>query len=388
MGLPADTTITWYGHSVIELTTPGGKTVLIDPWFGNPSSPRAADSVDHCDLLLVTHGHDDHMGNAVALASRLRPIWPCVHEMSLWLARQLPGGGDAAIGMNKGGTVEAAGLKVTMTHADHSAGDWNAGGETTLYLGEPAGFVIELENGYRIYHAGDTEVFGDMAIIRELHRPDLAMLPIGGHFTMGPRGAAMAVELLGVEDVVPLHYGTFPKLAGTPDALARGARRARARPRHGPCPGAGRVDPRLSRGRGASARARGRAPARDEPRDRLRGRCRCRLLELARGRRPALAVALRLARLAVRVRCRAMTFQPGCRSPTAFGPPAHGGLPVHVLTAAPSTVSTSISVVPSSISPATVTRLPTCGARGCLHRPTTTTGRRRARTPCRSAMSV
>lgn len=219
MALPADTTITWYGHSCFEMVTPGGRTVILDPWFGNPSSPRAADSIERCDVLLVTHGHFDHMGDAVALASRLRPTWPCIHEMSLWLARVLPGGGDAVIGMNKGGTVEAAGLSITMTGADHSAGDWNADGETTLYLGEPAGFVIELESGYRVYHAGDTRAFGDMAFIRELYRPDLAMLPIGGHFTMGPTEAALAVELLGVPDVVPMHYGTFPILAGTPDQL-------------------------------------------------------------------------------------------------------------------------------------------------------------------------
>ena len=219
MGLDQDTTFTWYGHACVEVRTPGGKVILIDPWFGNPRSPRSADSIDRCDLLLVTHGHGDHMGDAVALASRLRPVWPCIHEMSLWLARRLPGGGEAATGMNKGGTVEAAGLKVTMVGADHSAGDWNPGGETTLYLGEPAGFVVELENGFRFYHAGDTAVFGDMRLIRDLYRPDLALLPIGGHFTMGPREAALAVELLGVQHVMPIHYGTFPILAGTPDQL-------------------------------------------------------------------------------------------------------------------------------------------------------------------------
>ena len=154
MAIVRDTVITWYGHSCVEVTTPGGKTVLIDPWFGNPSSPRSADSVQRCDLMLVTHGHDDHMGDAVALASRLRPVWPCIHEMSLWLARRLPGGADAAIGMNKGGTVEAAGLRVTMVHADHSAGDWNPEGGVPLYLGEPVGVILELENGLRIYHAG------------------------------------------------------------------------------------------------------------------------------------------------------------------------------------------------------------------------------------------
>jgi L-ascorbate metabolism protein UlaG (beta-lactamase superfamily) len=142
-----------------------------------------------------------------------------MHEMSLWLARRLPGGGDAAVGMNKGGSFEAHGIRVTMTHADHSAGDWNPAGETTLYLGDPAGFVVEVENGFRFYAAGDTTAFGDMAIIRELHRPELALLPIGGHFTMGPAEAALAVALLGVKHVIPIHYGTFPILVGTPEAL-------------------------------------------------------------------------------------------------------------------------------------------------------------------------
>ena len=219
MALDPETTFTWYGHSCWEVRTPGGKVIVIDPFFANPRSPRTADSIERCDLLLVTHGHFDHMGDAVALASRLRPTWPCMHEMSLWLARRLPGGADAAIGFNKGGTVEAAGIRVTMVTAHHSAGDWNPGGETTLYLGDPAGFVVELENGYRFYFAGDTDVFGDMRLVGEQHRPDVAFLPIGGHFTMGPSGAAMATELLGVKHVVPIHYGTFPILTGTPDQL-------------------------------------------------------------------------------------------------------------------------------------------------------------------------
>ena len=126
-----------------------------------------------------------------------------------------------------------------MVHADHSAGDWNPGGETTLYLGDPIGFILEFENGFRVYAAGDTDVYGDMRYIRELYAPELALLPIGGHYTMGPRDAALATELLGVEDVVPIHYGTFPILAGTPEALRaaldeRGLNGARI---HAPEPG-------------------------------------------------------------------------------------------------------------------------------------------------------
>jgi L-ascorbate metabolism protein UlaG (beta-lactamase superfamily) len=216
MALSQQATIRWYGHACVEIRTPGRKTVLIDPWFGNPRSPRTAASVDACDLLLVTHGHSDHVGEALQIARATRPIWLAIHEMSLWARRQLPGREDGVIGMNKGGTAEVAGLRVTMVHADHSAGEWGPEQGAPVYLGDPVGFVIELEDGYRIYHAGDTDVFGDMRLIGELHRPDLAILPIGGHYTMGPREAAYAVELLKVKNVVPIHYGTFPLLAGTP----------------------------------------------------------------------------------------------------------------------------------------------------------------------------
>jgi L-ascorbate metabolism protein UlaG (beta-lactamase superfamily) len=218
VGLDRDTTITWYGHSCWEITTPGGKTILLDPWFSNPSSPKGADQVERCDLMLVSHGHNDHFGDALMVASRTRPAWPCVHELSLWLGRNYAHK-DGLIGMNKGGTVEAAGVKVTMVRAEHSSGDIYGGAETPIYLGEPVGFILQLENGFRIYYAGDTDVFGDMRLIAERFRPELAMLPIGGHFTMDPTAAAMAVELLGVKHVLGMHYGTFPLLAGTPAQL-------------------------------------------------------------------------------------------------------------------------------------------------------------------------
>ncbi|HLX33691.1 MAG TPA: metal-dependent hydrolase [Candidatus Limnocylindrales bacterium] len=225
------TTITWYGHSCVEIQTGGGKTVLFDPWFSNPTSPKSVDAVTACDVLLVSHGHFDHLGSgprqvehadALAIARRTKPAWPCMHEMSLWLEGQLDGAGVEIVGMNAGGTYDARGLKVTMVPAVHSAGDWSATGNGPLYLGEPAGFVVELEDGSRIYFSGDTTVFGDMALIGELYRPNVAILPIGGHYTMGPREAAAAVALLGVKEVIPIHWGTFPILAGTPEQLEAG----------------------------------------------------------------------------------------------------------------------------------------------------------------------
>ncbi len=219
---------TWFGHSAVELRTPGDKVVLFDPWLGNPTSPRAAADLARCDVMLVSHGHFDHIGSAprqvseadaLTIARRTQPVWPCIHELSLWLEMELEGSGVEIVGMNKGGTVEARGIGVTMVHADHSAGDWSAAGEGPLYLGEPVGFVLGVEDGKRVYFAGDTDVFGDMDLIRRMHKPDIAFLPIGGHYTMGPAGAAQAAKLLEVKTVVPIHYGTFPILAGLPAEL-------------------------------------------------------------------------------------------------------------------------------------------------------------------------
>ena len=223
-----DATFTWYGHSCLQLRTHDGKVILLDPWFGNPTSPRAADEVNKCDVMLVSHGHFDHLGSgprqvrdadALTIARRTKPAWPCVHELSLWLETELGDAGVEIIGMNKGGTVSARGLSISMVRADHSAGDWSGPGEGPLYLGEPVGFLITLENGTRLYYTGDTDVFGDMELIAAMYLPDIAIMPIGGHYTMGPWGAARAAKMLRVRAVIPVHYGTFPILAGTPDQL-------------------------------------------------------------------------------------------------------------------------------------------------------------------------
>jgi L-ascorbate metabolism protein UlaG (beta-lactamase superfamily) len=213
--------ITWLGHAAFRVDTPGGKVLLVDPWLGNPKAPAGAASLERLDVILPTHAHSDHLGDTVELSRRFHPEIPCVFELHLYLQRK---GVRETRPMNKGGTQTVAGsIHVTMVSADHSAGlvDDDAAPGQTIYGGAPCGFVVELENGFRFYHAGDTNLFGDMKWIGELYRPEVALLPIGGLFTMGPREAAIAAGLLGVKTVVPMHYGTFPPLAGTPAELER-----------------------------------------------------------------------------------------------------------------------------------------------------------------------
>jgi L-ascorbate metabolism protein UlaG (beta-lactamase superfamily) len=219
MALGRDTAITWLGHATWQITTPGGRRVLIDPWLAeNPACPDDRKTVEAVDVMLLTHGHDDHTGDAVPVAQQHGPTVVAIVELCAWLQRQ---GVENLQPMNKGGTQAVGELRVTMTHAFHSSSVWD--GEQLVYAGDPTGFVLRLENDFRIYVAGDTALFGDMRLIGELYRPDLAILPIGDHFTMGPREAAYALRLLGCRHVLPSHYGTFPKLTGTVEALRREA---------------------------------------------------------------------------------------------------------------------------------------------------------------------
>lgn len=206
----ADVSIMWLGHAAFRLEGPDGRRIYIDPWLTNPNCPTEEAEPERVDAIALTHGHDDHVGETVALAKRHSPEVVCIVELARWLDGQ---GVEKLHPMNKGGTVELDGVRVTMTDAHHSSST-----EDGTYSGEPAGVIVEID-GVRIYHAGDTCVFGDMQLIARIYSPDVAVLPIGGHYTMDPREAAVALELLGVTRCFPCHYGTFPLLAGTPDEL-------------------------------------------------------------------------------------------------------------------------------------------------------------------------
>ena len=213
-----DASLTWLGHGSFRLDSTGGKRVYVDPWLDNPKCPDSEKDPDHCDVIALTHGHVDHVASVVELSKKFGPL-PIVamNELKSWLQKK-GAQTDEMPGANKGGTVEAEGIKFTLVNAFHSSGS-----DEGDYLGEAAGLVVEVEDGKKVYFAGDTCVFGDMQLIGRIYSPDLAVLPIGGHFTMDPREAGVACELLAVQRVVPCHYGTFPLLAGTPDELRQHA---------------------------------------------------------------------------------------------------------------------------------------------------------------------
>jgi L-ascorbate metabolism protein UlaG (beta-lactamase superfamily) len=206
--------VTWLGHGSFRLDAADGKRVYVDPWLGAPTTPDAEKDPERADVIAVTHGHGDHVGDVVSVQQKTGATVLGMIELMNWLTKNgVPE--DKVISFNKGGTVEAAGIPFTMTHAFHSSSAPDG-----TYTGEPTGFVIDAD-GHRIYFAGDTSVFGDMALIGRLYEPTVAVLPIGDHFTMGEKEAALALELLGNPRCLPGHWGTFPIFTGTPDGLAK-----------------------------------------------------------------------------------------------------------------------------------------------------------------------
>jgi len=214
----ADVSLTWLGHATFRVDTPGGKRIYVDPWLGNPKCPDDEREPERVDAIVLTHAHDDHLGETVELAKKFEcPVYAVV-ELRGWLASQgLPF--DPTQAMNKGGTAKLDGLRLTFTDAKHSSSVFE--GDLPVYMGEPAGIVMRFDDGPSVYFAGDTCVFGDMSLIGRLYHPDVAVLPIGDHYTMGPEEAAVATELLGTKKMVPCHWGTFPLLTGTPEACKK-----------------------------------------------------------------------------------------------------------------------------------------------------------------------
>ena len=210
-------TATWLGHSTFTLRLDDRRLVLIDPWVAqNPACPPELKALDRIDLMAITHGHFDHIADAIPLAQQHEPQIAAIFELGHWLERK---GVPSHIihTMNKGGTAKFGDIELTMVHADHSCGILD--GDSIVYGGEATGFVIRIPGAPVIYHAGDTAVFGDMAIVRELYQPEVAMLPIGDNYTMSPKEAAKAAELLQPKILIPMHFGTFPTLTGTPQML-------------------------------------------------------------------------------------------------------------------------------------------------------------------------
>lgn len=203
-------TITWLGHATIRLVLPDERVILIDPWLvDNPGCPQPLKTVSRCDMILLTHAHFDHVGEVATLIKSFDP--PVVANPDLCSALQKTIGAGRYQGMNTGGTQTVDGVRISMTQAFHSSGLDTP--EGPMYGGMPNGLVVSADGLAPVYHAGDTDVFGDMRLIAQLFEPKIAILPIGDHFTMGARGAALATEMLEPQTIIPIHYGTFPVLA-------------------------------------------------------------------------------------------------------------------------------------------------------------------------------
>ncbi len=214
------TRITYLGHATFRITTAGDEQIIIDPFLtDNPQTPDELKQVGELDTILVTHGHFDHIADAVPLAQQTGATVVANFEICNWLGTK---GVENTFPLNKGGTGQVGGVKITAVNAHHASSITEEDG-TVIYAGEPCGFVLEFESGFKLYHAGDTAIFGDMRLIGELYGPDLALLPIGDRLVMSPFEAAHAARLLGVRHAVPIHYGTFPFLPGTPEEFKKQA---------------------------------------------------------------------------------------------------------------------------------------------------------------------